>query len=91
MRSISRYNDETPSPGPRNMFVVVTRRLTMRGFLVLDWGQESKAFQAEVAPLVASGRLKWRETVVNGLANAPQAFIDMLKGANVGKMVVKIL
>jgi len=89
--SISRYNDEAPSAGPRNMFVVVTRRLTMRGFLVLDWGQESKAFHAEVAPLVASGRLKWRETVVNGLANAPQAFIDMLKGANVGKMVVKIL
>ena len=72
------------------MFLIVTRRLTMRGFLVLDWGHESRAFYSEVAPLVASGRLKWRETIVEGLANAPQAFIGMMKGANTGKMVVKI-
>ena len=72
------------------MFLMVTRRLTMRGFLVFDWGGESRAFYGEVAPLVASGRLKWRETVVDGLANAPQAFIDMMKGANVGKMIVRI-
>jgi NADPH-dependent curcumin reductase CurA len=88
--SISRYNDEVPLPGPRNMFLIVTHRLTLRGFLVLDWGHESRAFYSEVAPLVASGRLKWRETIVEGLANAPQAFIGMMKGANVGKMVVKI-
>jgi NADPH-dependent curcumin reductase CurA len=88
--SISGYNNEAPAPGPRNMFMIVTRRLTIRGFLVLDWGGESKAFYSEVAPLVANGTLKWRETVVDGLANAPQAFIDMMKGANTGKMVVKI-
>jgi NADPH-dependent curcumin reductase CurA len=88
--SISRYNDEAPSSGPRNMFMIVTRRLTVRGFLVLDWGREMKTFYSEVAPLVASGKLKWRETVVTGLTNAPQAFIDMMKGANTGKMVVKI-
>jgi len=88
--SISGYNNEAPAPGPRNMSMIVTRRLTIRGFLVLDWGGESKAFYSEVAPLVANGTLKWRETVVDGLANAPQAFIDMMKGANTGKMVVKI-
>jgi hypothetical protein len=88
--SISRYNDEAPSPGPRNMFLMVTRRLTMRGFLVLDWARESKTFYSEVAPLVASARLKWRETVVDGLVNAPQAFIDMMRGVNVGKMIVRI-
>ena len=88
--SISRYNDETPSPGPRNLFLIVTRRLTIRGFIVLDWFGEMPAFLAEVAPLVASGKLKAPETVVEGLDNAPQAFLDMLRGGNVGKMVVKI-
>jgi NADPH-dependent curcumin reductase CurA len=88
--SISRYNDETPSPGPRNMFLIVTRRLTIRGFIVLDHVRESKAFAAEVAPLLASGKLRAPETVVEGLANAPQAFLDMLRGGNLGKMIVKI-
>jgi NADPH-dependent curcumin reductase CurA len=88
--SISRYNDEVPSPGPRNLFLIVTRRLTIRGFIVLDWVHEMKAFLTEVAPLVAAGKVKAPETVVEGLDNAPQAFLDMLRGGNVGKMVVKI-
>jgi NADPH-dependent curcumin reductase CurA len=88
--SISRYNDETPGPGPRNMFLIVTRRLTIRGFIVLDHGRELKAFIAEVAPLVQSGAIRVKETVVEGLANAPQAFLDLLRGANTGKMVVKL-
>ncbi|MGQ0734836.1 MAG: NADP-dependent oxidoreductase [Acidobacteriota bacterium] len=88
--AISRYNDETPSPGPRNMFLFVTRRLTMRGFIIRDWAREMKAFGAEVGPLVASGQIKARETVVEGLDHAPQAFLDLLGGANVGKMIVKL-
>jgi NADPH-dependent curcumin reductase CurA len=88
--SISRYNDEAPSPGPRNMFLFVTRRLTMRGFIVTDHVRESKAFAAEVAPLLASGKVRAPETVVEGLENAPQAFLDLLRGGNVGKMIVKI-
>jgi NADPH-dependent curcumin reductase CurA len=88
--SISRYNDEAATPGPRNMFMIVTKRLTMRGFIVRDWVHEVKAFLTEVAPLVASGHIKALETTVDGLENAPAAFIGMLKGENVGKMVVKI-
>jgi NADPH-dependent curcumin reductase CurA len=88
--SISRYNDEAPLPGPRNMFLFVTRRLTMRGFLVRDHASDAKTFFSEVAPLVQAGQIRVRETVVDGLANAPQAFIDLLRGGNVGKMVVKI-
>ncbi|HXG90712.1 MAG TPA: NADP-dependent oxidoreductase [Vicinamibacterales bacterium] len=88
--SISKYNDEAPSPGPRNMFLIVTRRLTVRGFIVTDWRHETKHFLAEVAPLVASGALRAPETVVEGLANAPQAFLDLLRGGNVGKMIVKV-
>jgi NADPH-dependent curcumin reductase CurA len=88
--SISRYNDETPQPGPRNMFQIVTKRLTIRGFIVLDWLRELKTFHTEVAPLIGSGRIKALETVVDGLDKAPEAFLSMLRGGNVGKMVVKI-
>src|SRR5262245_47775336 len=88
--SISRYNDETPQPGPRNMFLIVTRRITIRGFIVLDWAGEGKSFVSEVAPLVASGQIKARETVIEGLENAPHAFLELLRGGNTGKMVVKI-
>lgn len=88
--SISRYNDEVPQPGPRNMFLIVTRRITIRGFIVLDWVRERKPFLSEVAPLVASGQLKARETVIEGLENAPHAFLELLRGGNTGKMIVKI-
>jgi NADPH-dependent curcumin reductase CurA len=88
--AISRYNDEAPSPGPHNLFLVVTRRLTMKGFIVLDWARETPAFLAEVAPLVTSGRIRSKETIVDGLARAPQAFLDLLRGGNVGKMIVRL-
>jgi hypothetical protein len=88
--SISRYNDEAPAPGPRNLFLIVTRRLTLRGFIVTDWVKETKAFVAEVAPLLAAGKIQAPETVVHGLESAPQAFLDMLRGGNTGKMIVKL-
>jgi NADPH-dependent curcumin reductase CurA len=62
----------------------------MRGFIVLDHASEMKAFATEVAPLVLSGKLRWRETIVEGLEQAPQAFLDMLRGGNLGKMIVKL-
>jgi NADPH-dependent curcumin reductase CurA len=88
--AISRYNEDAAVPGPRNMFLFVTRRLTMRGFIVTDHVRELKAFLTEVGPLVSSGRLRVRETIVEGLERAPQAFLDMLRGSNIGKMIVKL-
>lgn len=88
--AISRYNDEAPSPGPRNLSLFVSRRLTMRGFIVTDHAGDTQAFLDEVAPLVQSGRLQARETVVDGLERAPQAFLDLLHGGNIGKMVVRV-
>ncbi len=88
--AISTYNATEPVPGPRNMFQFVKSKLTMRGFIVLDHAELDGEFRAEVAPLVADGRIRYAETVVDGLAKAPQALIDMLGGANTGKMIVRI-
>lgn len=88
--AVSRYNDATPEPGPRNLFQIVAKRLTIRGFIVFDWLAERPAFLQEVTALLAQGKLRSRETIVDGLEQAPQAFLDMLRGGNVGKMLVKL-
>jgi NADPH-dependent curcumin reductase CurA len=90
--SISTYNATSPPPGPRNFgMLAIGRRLTIRGFLVTDHQDRFPAFAAEVGAWVAGGRLKYPETVVEGgIEAAPQAFIDLLRGANVGKMVVRL-
>ena len=87
---ISGYNATAPEPGPTNLMQVIGKRLTLRGFIVTDHGARLKDLFAEVAPAVRDGAIQFRETVVEGLENAPQAFIDLLRGANVGKMVVKL-
>jgi NADPH-dependent curcumin reductase CurA len=88
--SISRYNATEALPGPRNVFMVVTKRLRMQGFIVSDHNDRIPAFLAEVAPRVADGTLRYRETVVDGIERAPEAFIGMLEGANIGKMLVRV-
>jgi NADPH-dependent curcumin reductase CurA len=88
--AISRYNATEALPGPRNLFMVVTKRLRMQGFIVSDHYDRFPAFLAEVGRLVSSGSIRYRETVVEGIEQAPAAFIGMLEGANVGKMLVRV-
>jgi NADPH-dependent curcumin reductase CurA len=89
--AISTYNATEPPPGPRNMFQLVGKRTTMRGFIILDHFDRFRAFAQEVGGWVASGELKYRETIVDGgIEAAPQAFMDLLAGANTGKMVVRL-
>jgi hypothetical protein len=88
--AISQYNAAEPAPGPRNLPLAVTRRLTLRGYIILDHMDRFTDFLAEVGPWVADGRVRTRETVVDDIANAPQAFIDLLNGRNIGKMIVRI-
>src|SRR5690606_38379480 len=88
--AISSYNATELPPGPRNMFQIVQKRLTIRGFIVGDhvdrWGEAVR----DLARWLGDGSLSYRETVVDGLENAPEAFISMLRGANIGKMVVRV-
>jgi NADPH-dependent curcumin reductase CurA len=88
--AISAYNSTEPVPAPRNLALAVGKRLALRGFIVTDHANLLPAFHAEVGPAVRDGRITFRETVVDGLESAPQAFIGLLRGANTGKMVVKV-
>jgi NADPH-dependent curcumin reductase CurA len=87
---ISVYNSTEPTPAPRNLAMLIGKRLTMRGMLVGDHSDLREAFVKEVAPLVVDGTIKHRETVFEGLEQAPEAFLAMLRGEGIGKNLVKI-
>jgi NADPH-dependent curcumin reductase CurA len=87
---ISQYNATEPTPAPRNLAQIIGKRLTIRGMLVGDHVALRDQFLAEVGAWVAEGRLHYRETVVDGLANAPKAFLGMMRGENTGKMLVTV-
>ncbi len=88
--AISEYQDLEPMAGPTKMFTIVQRRLTIQGFIVSDHVALMGDFVNEVGGLLKAGKLKSRETIVDGLAKAPQAFMGLLKGQNFGKLVVRI-
>ena len=87
---IADYNEEEPQPGPRGMMLMIGRRLTMRGFIVTDHPEACEQYIAKAIGWVAEGKLTYRETVATGVENAPQAFIDLLKGGNTGKQIVQL-
>lgn len=88
--SITVYNDEKPRPGPRNLFHITTKRLTIKGLLVLDWLNRWPEFEKEAGGLYRAGKLKHKETVVYGLDKAVEAFLGLFQGNNLGKMIVKL-
>ncbi|MDZ7642876.1 MAG: NADP-dependent oxidoreductase [Woeseiaceae bacterium] len=87
---ISNYNDDKLQPGPRGMMVVIGRRLTIRGFIVTDDRDACLEYVQKASKWLAEGRLHYRESIAEGIENAPQAFIDVLKGNNVGKQIVRL-
>ena len=87
---ISGYNDEKPRHGPSNLFNMITKRLTMKGFIVRDWLDHQAEFEAEVGGYFKAGKLKHKETVAKGIAQAVGAFIGLFQGQNIGKMVVDL-
>jgi len=88
--SISGYNAERGQPGPRNLAFIVSKRLRVQGFIVTDHLDRFGDFIREVAPLVASGELQNRETIVEGFENIPAAFAGLFRGENTGKMLVRV-
>jgi hypothetical protein len=88
--AISQYNATEPVPGPDNLWLLISKRLTLRGFIVSDHSDLTPEFLREVGPWIAEGKIRFTETVVTGLENAPDAFIGLLRGQNTGKMVVRL-
>ena len=88
--SISRYNDSEPTAGPRNMFMIVTKRLRMQGYIIRDHYDRFPEFFAKAQEWVRDGRLRYRETIIDGIENAPRAFLGLLRGENIGKMLVRV-
>ena len=88
--AISGYNADKPCPGPSNLFNMITKRLTMKGLLVRDWLDRQGEFETEVGGYFKAGKLKSKETVVNGIDQAVGAFLGLFEGLNIGKMIVKL-
>ncbi|WP_312622453.1 NADP-dependent oxidoreductase [Agrobacterium pusense] len=91
---VSQYNGANSSQTdrlPATMSAILRQSLLVRGFIQTEYAADHfNDFLAEIGPRVASGEIRYREDVVDGLENAPDAFIGMLKGKNFGKLIVKI-
>jgi len=87
---IAQYNATEPPAAPRNLALVIGKRLTLRGFLVSDHGHLREQFVQEVAGWLREGRLSYDETIVDGIEQAPEAFLGLLRGEHLGKMLVRL-
>ncbi len=91
---ISQYNNTSLPDGPDRMAMLMgqllIKRIKMQGFIIFDdYGHRYNEFAQDMSQWVAQGKIHYREHVVEGLENAPQAFIGLLEGQNFGKLVVK--
>lgn len=87
---ISQYNNTKPELGPRILGQVLTKRAKIQGFLVRQFWNRAPEGIAQMAQWIREGKLKYRETIVESFENTPKAFIGMLNGENIGKMIVKV-
>jgi NADPH-dependent curcumin reductase CurA len=87
---ISQYNATAPEPGPRYLTSLIINRVKMQGFLITDHMNRYLEFLGEAGAWLQAGKMKYQETVVHGIENAPQAFLGLLRGENTGKMLVKL-
>ncbi len=86
--AISIYNDTEPSPGPNNLAMAIGLGLTLRGFIVSHFDHLAADFRRDMENWVTSGQIHYKETVYEGVAAAPKAFIGLFTGANTGKMII---
>jgi NADPH-dependent curcumin reductase CurA len=89
--AVSQYDGAAPPHGPRGVpGLIVTKRLTLRGFVVMDFADQNAKALADLQGWVAEGRLKVQEDIIDGLENLPAALIGLLHGENRGKRMVRV-
>ena len=88
---LSAYNDGGNRYGVKNLHLVFDKTLNIQGFLLSDHRDKWPEARGELESMIASGVMRYRETIAQGIENAPDAFIGMLNGANVGKQLVKLV
>ena len=88
--AISQYNTTDAPTGPRNLALAIGKEITLRGFIVGSYNQYAEEFASLMTGWLRDRKVSYDETFVDGLENAPQAFIDLMKGANKGKMIVTL-
>jgi NADPH-dependent curcumin reductase CurA len=86
---ISDYNAKEPY-GLKNFRAILVNRIKVQGMIVFDWLERYPEANQALLDLVIGGKLKTRESVVNGLENAPKGLVGLLKGENFGKQLVKL-
>jgi NADPH-dependent curcumin reductase CurA len=87
---ISQYNFDVPEPGPRYLFALIGSRAVMQGFIISEHFARYPEFLAEAGPWLKAGRLKYQETVVEGIDRAVEGFLGLFRGDNTGKMLVRL-
>jgi NADPH-dependent curcumin reductase CurA len=88
--AISEYGASRPAPGPRNLFLAVANDLTLRGFRGSSHVDRTGEMTREIGAWMRDGRIRCRQTVVDGLEHAPNALARLLRGDTTGKTVVRI-
>ena len=88
---IAHYNDQgDATPGPRNLTETIYKFITLKGFVVSAFESKRAEFQQQMAGWIKSGEIRYEETIFEGLASAPEAFIGLFSGENKGKMLVHL-
>lgn len=87
---IDQYNATRPPRGPRFLWHLIVKRARVEGFLVFEFWPRFAEARRQIAEWLKEGKVKYRETIVDGLENAPEAFIGLFHGANVGKQLVRV-
>lgn len=87
---ISQYNATEATPGPNNLGLIIGKRLKLQGYIVSDYRARTAEFYADMKDWIAASHIKSQETIVEGIENAPNAFIGLFTGENMGKMLVKL-
>jgi NADPH-dependent curcumin reductase CurA len=87
---ISIYNATRPEPGPSNLAQLIGKNIRMEGFIVSHHFDMMPAFLDDLSGWVREGKVTWKETVFEGIEKAPDAFLGLFSGENLGKMLVKL-